>query len=109
MEGMKCPKKSYRRYRKGRLLGTRGRNYRLEHACYHSLPGNARKSNARHRARAMLTRLGHVSRGDHRVIHHKNQNALDNRLSNLLVLSSARHRALHSRPPRTRQAPTARL
>lgn len=95
---MKCPKKTYRRYRQARLAGLLPRRkYWLEHACYHSLPGNARKSNARHRARYRLTKLGRVSVGDNRVIHHRNGNALDNRMHNLLVLTPADHRRHHSR------------
>ncbi|KAK9826977.1 hypothetical protein WJX74_002430 [Apatococcus lobatus] len=92
---MKCPRKRYRRYRQARLAGTRGRDYPLEHACYHSLRKNARKANSRHRARYRLMRLGLVSIGDHRVIHHRNGNALDNRRSNLAILSSAAHRGHH--------------
>ena len=93
---MKCPRKRYRRYRRARIMNTgRKRDYRLEYMCYYSLPKNARKNDARHRARYRLSKKGMVARGDHRVIHHRNGNALDNRPANLVVLSSVQHRRHH--------------
>ncbi len=91
-----CPRRRYRRYRRARIMGTgRARDYRLEYACYYSLPRNARKNDSRHRARYHLAKRGLVARGDHRVIHHRNGDPLDNRASNLVVLGSAQHRAHH--------------
>ena len=94
---MKCPQESYRRYRRARLAGTCVRDYALEHACYHARPAVRRKTNARHRARYMLGRLGVIAPGDHRVVHHRNGDALDNRLSNLRVITVASHRRHHRR------------
>ena len=94
---VECNRKRYIQYRRGRKAGTRKRNYRLEHACYHAKPRNAARSNARHRARYRLQKMGRVAPGDHMAIHHRNGNALDNRLSNLVVVSSAQHRAHHAK------------
>ncbi|KAK9816113.1 hypothetical protein WJX74_004442 [Apatococcus lobatus] len=73
-------------YRRARIMNTgRKRDYRLEYMCYYSLPKNARKNDARHRARYRLSKKGMVARGDHRVIHHRNGNALDNRAAFFLL------------------------
>jgi len=98
MVPVKCPVTKYKAYRRRQLSGAaRRRDYVLERACYHSRPAQRRKNNARHRVRHALTRSGVLSARDGIHIHHKNRNPLDNRMSNIVLVSSVAHRRIHSR------------
>ena len=93
----KCPRRRYRAYRQSRRdrPAATTRDYALERVCYHSRPKNARLARSRGRARYALTRLGLVRPHDRTVVHHRNGNAMDNRLANLVVLTPGAHHRLH--------------
>lgn len=97
---MSCPRATYRRYIRALFLGLRSgerlpRDYALEAVCYERAPGRRAKRRSRQALRGSLVRRGVVRRNDGTEVHHRNHDALDNRPSNLVVLSRRDHATLH--------------
>jgi len=67
------------------------RDYKAEYS-NETLTRKAKRA-SRNRARYKMMKLGKVSKGDGKDVDHKNLNALDNRTSNLSVMSRARNLA----------------
>ena len=101
-----CDPKVWREYRRAVVNGERPRDYAISAECYENRPKRKAARNARHSNRSKFTKAGLVAVGDGREIHHVNHNPLDNRLSNLQVLSAVAHRKQHSRERRRGTGPT---
>jgi hypothetical protein len=76
-----------------------GRDYKKEQK-YDSQPHVKKKRAMRNKARRHMMRLGKVSKGDGKDVHHKNGNAMDDKPSNYSVVSSSKNRSY----PRTKSA-----
>ncbi len=61
------------------------RNYRAEYAA--ETPKRRQTRASRNRARYRLAKVGRVAKGDGKDVDHKNNNAMDNSVGNLRVLS----------------------
>jgi len=68
------------------------RNYAKEYRDYQGTPEQIARRSARNKARRKLMKEGKVHKGDGKEVDHKNFNALDNRASNLRVLSKKANR-----------------
>lgn len=64
------------------------RNYRKEYLATDARPKDKKERASRNRARNAAIKAGKVRRGDGKQIDHKNFNPLDNRASNLRVVSA---------------------
>jgi len=69
------------------------RNYRQEYDSYHKRPRQKKRRAARNGARRKMKKLGLVKKGDGKDVHHKNGNAIDNRKSNLAIMSKSKNRS----------------
>lgn len=71
----------------------RKRNYRNEYDSYHGKPAQVKKRAQRNAARATMAKSGAVSKGDGKVVDHKNpiRNGGSNAKSNLRVTSRAKN------------------
>ena len=69
------------------------RNYKRERAIYHGTPKQKRRNAARKRARRLMERMGKAKKGDGKDVHHKDGNPLNNRFSNLKVMSRSKNRS----------------
>lgn len=68
------------------------RDYRREYAKFQSSPKAKAERAARNRNRRAAERAGHVRKGDGREIDHRNGNPMDNRRSNLRIVSRSVNR-----------------
>ena len=91
-----CPRALWRKYRDAVVNGEMKRDYAISAFCYENTPKRKAARNARHSNREKFARKGLVAVGDLMHIHHKNNNPLDNRTSNLQVVPADAHRKLHS-------------
>ncbi len=73
------------------------RDYRAEYLATDARPKDKKERASRNRARNAAIKAGKVKKGDGKQIDHKNFNALDNRPSNLRVISA---KANESRQPK---------
>ena len=69
------------------------RDYKKEYARYHSKPTQKKNRASRNAARRAMIRAGAAAKGDGKDVDHKNRNPLDNRLSNLRMVSKSRNRS----------------
>ena len=68
------------------------RDYKKEYREYHGTPAQKKARASRNAARAMLEKEGAVRKGDGKEVDHKNSSPLDNRRSNLQVMSRKANR-----------------
>jgi hypothetical protein len=76
------------------------RNYKKEYKNYHSKPEQKKNRASRNAARRKAVASGKARKGDGKDVAHKNNNARDNRMSNLSVQSKKKNRSF----PRTKTA-----
>lgn len=76
------------------------RNYKKEYKNYHSKPAQKKNRASRNAARRKAVASGKARKGDGKDVAHKNNNARDNRMSNLSVQSKKKNRSF----PRTKTA-----
>lgn len=69
------------------------RNYRSEYDRYHSKPKQKKRRAQRNTARSKMQKLGRVSKGDGKDVHHKDSNTANNSRSNLAVRSRSSNRS----------------
>jgi hypothetical protein len=70
------------------------RNYKREYKLFHSQPIQKKRRAGRNHARRIMIKLGKVRKYSSMDIEHKNNNTLDNRLSNLKVMSKHKNRSI---------------
>lgn len=70
------------------------RNYRKEYDDYHGKPEQIKRRAGRNKARAIMAKKQDVSGKD---VDHKNHNTLDNRPSNLRVMSVSKNRSMNKK------------
>lgn len=63
------------------------RDYKKEYRTYHGTSAQKKKRASRNAARSIMEKKGKVKKGDGKHVDHKNHNPLDNRLTNLRVIS----------------------
>ncbi len=68
------------------------RNYRKEYDNYHAKPDQRERNAGRLRARRLMAKLGKVSKGDKKDVHHKDNDPLNNDKSNLSVTTQKYNR-----------------
>lgn len=73
------------------------RDYKLEYEYYDKKPQRKKARASRETVRKQFVKAGLVKPGDGKVIHHKNGNPLDNRLSNLEILTHCQHEKKHGK------------
>ena len=66
---------------------TKSRDYKKEYADFHGKPAQKKERAHRNAARRELTKEGRVRKGDGMEVDHQNSNPMDNRKSNLKVMS----------------------
>lgn len=66
----------------------RRRNYKQEYTDYHGTVAQRRRRSARNKANKIM------NPGPGKEVHHRNKNPLDNRRSNLVVLSKKKNRSI---------------
>ena len=76
------------------------RDYKAEYKNYHASPKQRERNNSRKRARYAAEKAGTVSKGDGKDLDHKDGNAMNNKKSNLRVVSKSANRSF----PRTKTA-----
>lgn len=92
-----CPRELWQEYRRAVVDGERERDHAISAWCYENTPKRKAARNARYANRDKFVKMGLVAKGDGLEIHHVNGNPLDNRISNLQVLSKSAHRKQHAR------------
>ena len=68
------------------------RNYRKEYDNYHAKPDQRERNAGRLRARRLMAKLGKVSKGDKKDVHHKDNDPLNNDKGNLSVTTQKYNR-----------------
>ena len=68
------------------------RNYRKEYDNYHAKPDQRERNAGRLRARRLMARLGKVSKGDKKDVHHKDNDPMNNDKGNLSVTTQRYNR-----------------
>ena len=70
------------------------RNYRKEYDNYHSKPKQRKRRSGRTAARRKMEDAGKVKKGDGKDVHHKDGNPMNNKRSNLKVVSKSKNRSV---------------
>ena len=68
------------------------RNYRKEYDNYHAQPDQRKRNAGRLRARRLMAKLGKVSKGDKKDVHHKDNDPMNNEKGNLSVTTQKYNR-----------------
>jgi len=68
------------------------RNYRKEYDNYHAQPDQRERNAGRLRARRLMAKLGKVSKGDKKDVHHKDNDPMNNEKGNLSVTTQKYNR-----------------
>ena len=76
----------------GRQFHMEDRNYRKEYDNYHAKPDQRERNAGRLRARRLMAKLGKVSKGDKKDVHHKDNDPLNNDKGNLSVTTQKYNR-----------------
>lgn len=69
------------------------RNYKKEYANYQGKPEQKKRRAQRNRVRRMMERLGKVTKGDGKDVHHKDGNPMNHNKSNLKVVRRSKNRS----------------
>jgi len=69
------------------------RDYRREYDSYHSKPKQKKRRAQRNTARSKMQKLGRVSKGDGKDVHHRDSDTANNSRSNLSVRSRSSNRS----------------
>lgn len=70
------------------------RDYAKEYRDYHSKPEQVKRRAGRNKARRLMIDEGRVKKGDGKDVDHVNKNTLDNRRSNLRIMSKSKNRSM---------------
>lgn len=70
------------------------RDYAKEYRDYHSKPEQVKRRAGRNKARRLMIKEGKVRKGDGKDVDHRNKNTLDNRPSNLRIMSKSKNRSI---------------
>lgn len=70
------------------------RDYKKEYQKYQGTPEQIKRRAGRNRARRLMIKEGKVHKGDGKDVDHKNHNTLDNRKSNLRIMSKHKNRSI---------------
>ena len=76
----------------GRQFHMEDRNYRKEYDNYHAKPDQRERNAGRLRARRLMAKLGKVSKGDKKDVHHKDNDPMNNEKGNLSVTTQKYNR-----------------
>lgn len=74
--------------------GGKPRNYKQEYKKFHSSPKAIAERSSRNKARRQLAKKGLVKKGDNKDVHHANRRPLDNKPSNLRVMTKSKNRSI---------------
>ena len=74
--------------------GGKPRNYKREYKKFHSSPKAIAERSSRNKARRKMAKLGKVTKGDKKDVHHVNNQPLVNNSANLRVTTQSRNRAM---------------
>lgn len=69
------------------------RNYKKEYANYQGKPEQKKRRAQRNRVRRLMERLGKVTKGDGKDVHHKDGNPMNHKKSNLKVVKQSKNRS----------------
>jgi len=70
------------------------RDYAKEYREYQGTPEQIKRRAGRNKARRLMIKKGKVRKGDGKDVDHKNKNTLDNRPSNLRIMSKSKNRSI---------------
>ena len=70
------------------------RDYKREYLIYHCKPKQIKRRVARNKIRRKYLKLGLVRKGDKKDIHHKDNNPLNNKKSNIQILPRSVNRSI---------------
>ena len=82
-------------YKSASIKGQIKRDYKVENRLFHSREPELSNRKARDKIRREYEKKGLVSKGDGKVIHHKNHDATDDRPDNIDILDADGHRCYH--------------
>ena len=74
-------------------MAIKPRKYKSEYARYQAATTQKKKRAARNKARRMMVKSGAVRPGDKKDVAHRNGNPLDNKATNLKVVSKSKNRS----------------
>ena len=74
-------------------MATKPRKYKSEYARYQAASTQKKKRAARNKARRMMVKAGAERPGDKKDVAHRNGNPLDNKATNLKVVSKSKNRS----------------
>jgi len=74
--------------------GGKPRNYKREYKKFHASPKAIAERSSRNKARRKMVKLGKVTKGDKKDVHHINKRPTVNNATNLRVTTRSRNRAM---------------
>tara|TARA_R110002020_G_scaffold381224_1_gene592230 strand:- start:835 stop:1056 length:222 start_codon:yes stop_codon:yes gene_type:complete len=69
------------------------RDYKKEYEQYHSKPKQKKRRAGRNAANRIMKMVGRIKKGDNNDVHHEDGNPLNNKKSNLKVISKSKNRS----------------